>query len=616
MPLVSLQVPVGVFRNGTKLQAKGRWYDCNHIRFKDGRVAPVGGWVQSTMSGITDKARSMFAWEDNENNNLLAIGSASKLLIYTGTSGSAYDATPANFIAGSESSTVGTGYGSGAFNGNTITKTFTGNDISVSSSNTYASVNIDFRDYFSAPDIIEVSGFTNTGNNFSYPNGVYVTDVQENSLTVSGATLTVESAPQSVTMSKARGYAEESTATTSLILGANTWSFDNFGEKLIALSLSDGKLYEFDPDYLPNNTRATVISNAPDKCSGIIVSKERFLIALGAGGNPKKVQWCDQESLTDWSPTTTNQAGSFEVDTVGALQVAKKVADRIILWTDVDCHALDYVGPPYVFGRRKIGDACGTISPQAVVTARGLSAWMGQGSFWTYDGVVRPLASEVSSYVFDDMNIVQKSKFFGVSNQKFNEIWWFFCSKNSDEIDRYVIWNFVENWWSIGENPRTAMIDSGVFRYPMAIGTDLKLYEHEIEPRTTQRPQYITPPDNNNDMCLRDRVLYKGTLQTGEEGFVYAESGPFEIGQGDRRVQANQLITDTDTGINGLRFSFGQQSTPEDEVNYSDTYNVQTDGFTDIRVNGREVSLKVSSPFDQDWDLGNIKVDVKVSSKR
>ena len=616
MPLVSLQIPAGVYRNGTKLQSKGRWYDCNHIRFKDGRVQPVGGWTQTTLSGIPDSARSMFAWEDNSSKKLLAIGSATKLLVYTGNSGLAYDATPTGFIVGNATATAGIGYGSGAYNGTVVEKTITASDITITNSTTISSTTTDFTQYFSAPDIIQTSGFDTASNNRSYPNGIRVTNVTTNSLTVSGITLTAETPSGDVTLSKSRGFGETITAGTSLVLGANSWSFDNFGEQLIALSKSDGKIYKFLPSYLESTTKAQVLTNAPLQNSAIIVSKERILVALGAGGNPKLVQWCDQESLTNWSPSATNQAGSFEVDTVGTLQVAKKVGDRIVMWTDVDCHALDYIGPPYVFGRRKLGDACGTISPQTVVTARGLSAWMGQGSFWTYDGVVRPLPCEVSSYVFDDLNTIQSSKFFGFANQKFNEIWWFYCSRNSTEIDRYVIWNFVEGWWSIGENPRTAMIDSGVYDYPMGIGTDYKLYEHEIAPVSGIRPQYVSPPDNNEQMCLRDRVLYKGTVEENEQGFVYAETGPYEIGQGERRVQGNQLITDTDAGQNGLRFKFGQQATPEETETFSESYDIQSDGYTDIRINGREVSFKIESPFDQDWDLGNVKMDVKLSGKR
>ena len=619
MPLVSLELPAGVYRNGTKLQSKGRWYDANMIRWKNGRLRPIGGWEQTDTSGITDAGRTMKAWKDNSGNKLLAIGTATKLWVYQGNSGTAYDATPSAFNAGRVTALSGLGFGAGPFNGSGVDVTITAEDISIGSSTTIVSTSTDFTEYFSAPDLIQASGFTNSANNKTYSNSHRITAVSANSMTVDGTLSTAGadgSAGQSITLSKARGYGENLSTGTSLILGANTWSFDVWGEYLIALSKSDGKIYEFRPNYLTTSSKATVISNAPTNSLGVVVSKERYLVAIGASNDPRKVAWSDQEDNTVWSASATNSAGSFKIDSAGELQVALKVGDRILMWTDVDCHALDYVGPPYIFGRRKIGDACGVISPQSVVSFRGISAWMSDGQFWTYDGVVKPLRCEVQSYVFDDINLVQKSKIFATTNQQFGEIWWFYCSKSSDEIDRYIIWNYAENWWSIGQMPRTSFIDSGVYDRPMGLGTDFKLYEHESDASTATRPSSIGPPSSASDMCLRDRKLYRGTDQTGETGFVYAESGPFEIGIGERRVQGNQLITDTDAGTNGLRFAFKQQATPEDAETTSDSYDIASDGYTDIRVQGREVSFKVESPFDQNWDIGNIRMDVKQVGKR
>ena len=144
MPLVSLELPAGVYRNGTKLQSKGRWYDANMVRWRNGRLRPIGGWLKTTASVLAEVGRSMFAWRDNSLNKLLAIGTAEKLYIYSSTSGTPYDATPSNFSVGRTTALAGLGVGAGPYNGTTVNKTVTATDISIGSSTTIVSSSTHF----------------------------------------------------------------------------------------------------------------------------------------------------------------------------------------------------------------------------------------------------------------------------------------------------------------------------------------------------------------------------------------------------------------------------------------------------------------------------------------
>ena len=618
MPLIPLELPPGVSRNGTRLQSRGRWYDANLIRWRDGRMRPVGGWSKITTSALDGVGRSMFSWKSNAGQNFLAIGTGEKLYLYSASVGSSFDITPSGFVAGRATAVQGTGYGVGGFNGTAIQKTVTASDIAVGSSTTITSTSTDFTTIFSAPEDIQASGFSNSANNKTYPDFHHVTNVAANTLTISG-TLTPEAAGSDITLSAARGFGE-SVGSSSLTLDATTWSFDSFGEFLVAVGTSDGKLYYWQPAQLGQQTAAAVVTGAPTGNLGVIVSKERIVICLGSGGNPKLVKWGDQEALVGtsvWTPAATNTAGSFELETAGSIMTAKKVGDRILIWTSQDCHALDWVGPPYIYGRSKIGEACGVISPQAAVSVRGIAAWISDGSFWMYDGVVKPLKSEVAAYIFDDINPTQTSQIYGVPNKEFNEIWWFYVSKSGTEIDKYVIWNYAENWWSIGQLPRTSMIDSGVYGYPIGLGTDGLLYQHEQKSSGTTRSDDAGVPTSFSNVGLQDRQLAQGTTTQNETAYVYAESGPFELGNGDRVMHAKQLITDTENvGSNGLRFRFKTRQTPAQTLSESQIYDLQADGYTDIREQGRELSLRVESPYDQDFDIGRVKMQVSPGGRR
>jgi hypothetical protein len=251
---------------------------------------------------------------------------------------------------------------------------------------------------------------------------------------------------------------------------AATWSMDTWGEYLVACSDADGKLYEWQLGF-SGPTLAAAISGAPTSCAAVMTTAERFVFALGASGNPRMVKWCDQEDNTDWTPSTTNQAGDFELQTVGSLKCGKRVRGLNLLFTDVDVHASSYIGAPYVYSFEKVGSGCGVISSQAVAAIDTAAMWMSRSGFWVYDGYVKPLASDVGDYVFENINYTQASKIYAVHNSKYGEITWFYPSAASNENDSYVTYNYREGHWAIGSMSRTAGTDRGVFTNPCLLYT-------------------------------------------------------------------------------------------------------------------------------------------------
>jgi hypothetical protein len=265
---------------------------------------------------------------------------------------------------------------------------------------------------------------------------------------------------------------------TGNLVAATTWSLDNWGEYLVACSTADGRLLEWQ---LGTSSDAAVIANAPTNNNGLIVTEERFIFALGAGGNPRKVQWCDREDNTTWTPAATNEAGDIELQTSGQIETAIRTRGQTLIITDVDAHTARYIGPPYVYGFERVGTSCGIISRKAAADVDMGVFWMGNGGFYRFDGnLVSEIPCDVHDYVFDDINTSQKSKTWAFTNGQFGEIWWFYCSSNSTEIDRYVALDYKENHWIIGDLSRTTGASRGVFEYPMLMGQDGAMYDHEV----------------------------------------------------------------------------------------------------------------------------------------
>ena len=493
MALIPLDLPAGVYRNGTDLQSQGRWRDSNLVRWFDNTLRPIGGWRTRSNTPSAGQVRGMKSWIANNADRWIAAGSYNKLYVYS-AAGIQSDITPVGLTAGNENALNPIGFGT-AFYG---------------------------REY-------------------------YGTSRQE-SVTITPAT---------------------------------TWSMDSFGQYLVACSSKDGKVYQWQ---LNTSTKAAVVANAPVSNRAILVTEERFLMCLGAGGNPRLVKWSDRENNTVWTPAATNEAGSLELQTTGRIQCGVRVQNQALILTDIDAHVATYSGPPYVFGIERIGTSCGIVSTQAVAVVDKGAIWMGSRSFYTYSGgAVSEVNCEVADYVFSDINHSQISKVAAVSNANFGEIWWFYPSANSNENNRYVVFNYNDNTWAIGVLARTSGVDAGVYRQPIiASATNKKLYEHEI-----------------------------GFNYDGGEPF--AESGPIIMGNGDNVMSVTQMIPDEKTQ-GDVDATFKTRFYPNDVERSFGPFNMANP--TSLRFTGRQVRIRIEGVNADDWRVGINRLEVIQGGRR
>jgi hypothetical protein len=362
---------------------------------------------------------------------------------------------------------------------------------------------------------------------------------------------------------------------------ATTWSLDTWGEYLVACSNYDGKIYEWQLGFA-TPTLAAVITNAPVSNTAILVTAERFLFALGAGGNPRKVQWCDQEDNTLWTPAGDNQAGDYELTTSGSLLAGKRVKGINLLFTDVDVHTAQYVGAPFIYGFEKAGSGCGLISAQAVAAIDTAAIWMSKSGFFIYDGYVKPLPCDVSDFVFSDINFDQRSKISAVHNSKFGEIWWFYPSNAGTENDSYVTFNYRENHWNIGSLVRLCGTDAGVFTLPLMVDDGGEVYEHEVG------------------------FDYDGAT-------LFAESGPIQIGNGDNVMKIREVVPD-EQSLGQAVVSFKTRLYPTGAESTFGPFTAANP--TSVRFSGRQVNMVVTGAALADWRIGVIRLDAVASGKR
>jgi len=367
---------------------------------------------------------------------------------------------------------------------------------------------------------------------------------------------------------------------TATYLPATTWAIDNWGEYLVACSIDDGKIYEWQ---LNTSNPAAVITNAPVNNRSMVVTEERFIFALGADGNPRKVSWCDREDNTTWTPAATNEAGDLELQTSGSIMTATRVRGRTLILTDTDAHIATYQGPPYVYGFERIGSACGTDSPNSLVAVDQFAFWMGQKGFFMFNGSVpTELNCDVSDYVFRDINTNQISKVYGVHNSRYSEIWWFYPSEDSVENNRYVTFDYKDQIWTFGNLSRTAAIDTGILRYPVWTTSDGYLYFHEY-----------------------------GFNHQGDTTFV--ESGPISLGNGDTVMKVNQLVPD-ELNQGDVTAKFKTRFHPNDTEREYGPYTMANP--TSVRFTGRQMRMRLETTVNSDWRAGIMRVKATPGGER
>lgn len=367
---------------------------------------------------------------------------------------------------------------------------------------------------------------------------------------------------------------------TGVLQKATTWSLDNWGEYLLACSSDDGKIVEWQ---LGSGSDAAALSGAPTNNTAMMVTEERFVFALGAGGNPRKVQFSDREDNTTWTPAATNEAGDIELQTNGTILAGIRTRGQALILTDQDAHSATYSGPPFVYGFERVGTSCGLIGPLAVASVDAGAIWMGRRSFFLYSGgQVQEIPCEVGDYVFSDMNADQQSKIAAVPNAQWNEIWWFYPSGNSTECDRYVAYDYVENIWMTGNMDRTSGVDRGVFREPMWVQSDGELYEHEI-----------------------------GHLYDSDTPF--AETGPISLGAGDNIMRVTSLIPDEKTQ-GDVNAKFKTRFYPNAAETEHGPFSMSNP--TDVRFTGRQVRMRVEGNTSSDWRVGVMRIEAKAGGKR
>lgn len=405
------------------------------------------------------------------------------------------------------------------------------------------------------------------------------------------------------------------------------WSQSNFGEDLV-FNPRYGGLYYWDATQ-GVTTRGIDIttmygaSEVPTLCQYTIISDvSRFVFAMGTNDigsatlDPMLIRWSDQESVTQWTPAITNQAGSLRLSHGSEISSAMQVRQEIIVWTDSSLYSLQYVGAPVVWGSTLLGDNLSIIGPNATALASGVVYWMGRDKFYKYDGRVNTLRCDLRQYIFQDINLGQNYQVFASTNEGFNEVWWFYCSANSTVVDKYVVYNYLEDIWYYGTMGRTAWLDSGLRNYPVAATYEQNLVYHEdgVDDNTTgtavAMESYITSSqfdiDDGHNFGFIWRMIPDLTFRGSASGNDYPTP----------QITMTLIpLQNSGSGPNDPKSVGGSSNATVTRI-----AQVPVEEFTGqvyIRVRGRQMEMKIECDrLGTQWQLGAPRIDIKPDGRR
>jgi len=366
-------------------------------------------------------------------------------------------------------------------------------------------------------------------------------------------------------------------------------------------------------------------SNVPLTQNTLIVSDaSRFTFCFGTNEylstiyDPMVLRWSDQESITNWTPAITNQSGSLRLSHGSAIQAVLQSRQEILVFTDSAVYSLQYLGPPYVWGSQILSDNISIVSINAAAYSNGVAYWMGQDKFYRYDGRVQTLRCDLLQFIYNDINRAQFSQIFASTNEGFNEVWWFYCTQNSNTVDRYVVYNYAEDIWYYGSMARTAWLDSSLRSYPIAATYSSNLVYHE------------SGVDNGEGAVLQpiDSSITTAQFDIGD-GHNYAfiwRILPDLTFRGSTNGTVPQMtmqllpLQNSGSGYNNPLSIGGTSALASQVVAATQQYPIDLDTYNGqiyIRVRGRQMSMKLSSnTLGTQWQLGAPRIDIRADGRR
>ena len=615
MPLTQLNFLPGIDTENTETGAEGRWSNCDKVRFRKGLPQKIGGWTKFSTDFYVGVGRALEQWFDNSGSRYEALGTDRKVYAYR--QGQSADITPlrqSNTLTSVFDTTTGSANLTinHAAHGAAVGDFVTISNCSVANVGGIANTSIDAE--------YEITSITNADAYVVTSNVTASANVTTTANCTAEYQLSIGPDKQTFGFGWGTGTWNALTwntprTTSNVTLDLRQWSINNWGEDLI-ITQRDGSTYYFDTSSGLSDNRATEIANVPTASTLNVISTEtRHLILMGTEttiGTPSSqdkmfIRFSDQENFEQFTANATNSAGSQRLGGGSEIRCAKPAKGTILIWTDTDMHSMSFVGPPFIFGFRQLGNDCGSVGLNAAIVVDDIAYWMSDGQFFRYAGAVQEIPCSVLNYVFNDINKTQYAQVYAGQTSNFSEIIWYYCSNNSDQIDRYVIYNYLEQSWYFGNLSRSTYQDNGVELNPLG---------SEYFANSTANT-YV----QINGLTQGRSLIYRHESGVDADGTAlqaFIQSGDGDIADGEEFSFINKVVPDFQNMEGNAVITLKTRDYPNDTRTTGEAVTVNnTTKFYNTRIRGRQSSLRIENEdVGDNWRFGTIRINIKADGKR
>ena len=620
MPLTKLQFAPGIDKQNTEYGAEGKWSDCDNVRFRYGLPEKIGGWSKVTQDGIIGAVRAVLTYSSLDGVKYAVYGTNKKLYAYSENNYA--DISPirasgtgniTQFAVTDESSTVTvTDASHGALIGDFVT-------IATVSAAVGGITQANLQREFEILTVPTTDTYT-------------IEAPAADTSTAAGATANASYQFNTGPATSLLGYGwgagtwgdstwdtsrEGLTGASGVLLEAGKWSLDNWGEDVLSQQFNGGLSYwDTSAGLSSNRSSVTEVSTAPTKTRLMLVSgDDRHVICLGTettiGDTSTQdsmfIRWSTQENQNEWTPSSINTAGSHRLTAGNQIQAAVRSRGAILIWTDTALYQMQFIGPPLTFGFKQLGSNCGAVGLNAAVDVNGIAYWMGNDSFFLYDGAVKKIPCSVQDHVFDSISPSSLTEVYCASNADYNEVMWFYADSTSNVINKQVVYNYLENLWYVGSLDRTTWSNSSIYSVPYAS-------QFVAGSSATATPTVQGLKTGRSFIYAQET----GTDDDGSAMVASIESGDIDIGEGDNFMSIRRILPDFKNQVGNVDITMQTRPYPSATQTTHGPFEITTSTTKqDTRIRGRQLSLKLeSNATGENWRYGTLRVDMQPDGKR
>ena len=486
--------------------------------------------------------------------------------------------------------------------------------------------------------LTSTTGFTDPGTILVEEELITYTGISGNDLTgiTRGTNGTSKAAHSSLTLTyDATDFVAWGSASTSsnIVIEPGQWRLLNYGENLIAL-VHNNKIFQWEPS-IPNlSVRAVLVTGTqvPTASRDMVLSvPDRHLICIGTETTLQSsttqddmfVRWSNQESLTVWTPTATNTAGSQRLTDGSKLLGGIVGKTAVYIWSDTAMYTMKFIGQPFTFGFQQVGTNCGMSSQHSAAEVDGIAYWMGPSGFFQFNGSrVQTMPCLVEDYVFEDINTDANQQIHVAVNALFGEITWFYPSLGSDFVDRSVTYNYLSSTpenpiWTVSSLARSTWTIEGVFAKPYS--TEYKSGVAPTNPTVvgiSNGASYYWEQEKGTDEVFTDGTTnaVAASIESGDYDIGEAEG---DAGEGEFMMRISRIIPDFGAQTGTAKVYLNTKAFPSSTA-ASTSYNATT-STTQIftRQRARQIAIKVGNvDKGQTWRMGTFRLDIHAGGRR